>query len=162
MGMMLSEGSILPKDLKGFLIDPDNKSREVTIYSLCKDQPLILFFYPKNMTPGCTIEVQKFRDSHEEIKMLGATIVGCSKDSDSSHCQFINKHKLPYSLISDSKGEIVEAFGVWGSKQMYGKKYLGIERSTFILKENKIIKLFSKVNVKKHIEEVILFLKEIS
>ena len=159
---MISEGEILPDNLKVSLVYPDNTSEEVTIRSLCKNKFLVVFFYPKDMTPGCTIEVQKFRESYEEIRLLGSELIGCSKDSEKSHCTFINKHELPYPLIFDPDGKILDAFGVWGEKKMLGKSFLGVQRSTFVIKDNKIIKVFPKVSVKKHAEEVINFLKHIT
>ncbi len=159
---MISEGNVLPDDLKGRLVHPDNTSEEIIINSLCKDKPLVIFFYPKDMTPGCTIEVRKFQESYEKIRLLGSSVIGCSKDSESSHCKFINKHELSYPLISDPDGKILSTFGVWGEKKMYGKNFLGVQRSTFVIKNNKIIKVFSKINVKKHAEEVVDFLKSIT
>ena len=159
---MLAQGDSFPKNLKGLIVKPDNTSKLVSLDSLSEKRPVVLFFYPKDMTPGCTIEAQKFRDYHKEISEMGAAILGCSKDSEQSHGKFIDKHELPYPLISDPEGEILNAFGVWGQKKMYGKTFLGIQRSTFILKDGKVIQAFPKVNVKKHAEEVISFLKSIS
>ena len=159
---MLAQGDSFLKGLKGLIVKPDNTSESVSLDSLCEKQPVVLFFYPKDMTPGCTIEAQKFRDHHKEISEMGAKILGCSKDSEQSHGKFIDKHGLPYPLISDPEGEILNAFGVWGQKKMYGKTFLGTQRSTFILKDGKVIQAFPKVNVKKHAEEVISFLKSIS
>ena len=156
---MISEGEILPDNLKVSLVYPDNTSAEVMIRSLCTNKLLIVFFYPKDMTPGCTIEVQKFRESYEEIRLLGSELIGCSKDSEKSHCAFINKHELPYPLIFDPDGKILDAFRV--KKKIAGKSFMGIQRSTFVIKNNKIIKVFPKVSVKEHAEEVINFLKHI-
>ena len=161
---MLKEGDIIPDDLQGVLVDSDQIDRsapgkKVFLKDLYREKILVLFFYPKDMTPGCTIEVQRFRDAFDEIKKYNADIVGCSKDSEGSHCKFIAKHGLNYPLISDPEGKILEAFGVWGQKKLYGRTFLGIQRSTFIIKDGKILKSYPKVSVNKHSKEIIEYLK---
>ena len=168
---MLKEGDAVPADLKGYLVTPDivgdegkiiEDVKEVSLSSLYSDQILVLFFYPKDMTPGCTFEVQKFRDQYSDIQELGVNLAGCSKDSSKSHSKFISKYDLSYPLISDPEGKILDAFGVWGEKKLYGKTFLGIQRSTFIIRKGTILKVFPKVNVKIHTQEIIDFLKGIS
>ena len=161
---MLKEGDMIPDNLYGVLVDPDQidgsaPGKQVFLKELYKEKILILFFYPKDMTPGCTIEVQRFRDAFHEIKKYNADIVGCSKDSEGSHCKFIAKHELNFPLISDPDGKILEAFGVWGHRKLYGRTFLGIQRSTFIIKDGKILKSYPKVNVKNHSKEIIEYLK---
>ncbi len=169
---MLNEGDYIPKNLKGTLVTPgdiqkdghaDSEDKEVTLDSLYKEKPLVLFFYPKDMTPGCTIEVKNFRNDHLQIqKIKDIHLLGCSRDEAKSHRKFISKHDLPFPLLSDHKGSITEAFGVWAEKKAYGKTYMGIIRSTFIIdQKGKIIKRYPKVNVINHSSEILAYLKEI-
>lgn len=117
---------------------------------------VILYFYPKDMTPGCTTEACSFRDNYSEIQKRGAVILGISADSIQSHQKFIDKYELPFLLLSDENKEISKAYGVWKQKSFLGKKYLGIERSTFIIdEEGKIKAIFRKVKVSGHTEEVL-------
>lgn len=121
-----------------------------------KGKKIILYFYPKDNTSGCTEEACNFRDKYDEIEKLNAVVIGVSKDSISSHKKFKSKYNLPFILLSDENNEILEKFGVWKEKSMYGKKYMGIERTTFIIDENgKLIEKFEKVKVKGHIDEVL-------
>ncbi|MBA4250158.1 MAG: thioredoxin-dependent thiol peroxidase [Chlorobiaceae bacterium] len=124
---------------------------------------IVLFFYPKDNTPGCTKEACSFRDEIKVIEEENAVVIGVSADSIKSHKNFSEKFNLPFTLLSDEKKEFLQAFGVWKEKSMYGKKYMGIERTTFIIDENGIIKhIFSKVKVDNHSEEVIKLLRELS
>ena len=120
----------------------------------------ILFFYPKDMTPGCTKEACGFRDAYDEIISHGYNIYGVSKDSVASHNKFIAKHNLPFELISDDKNQLCSAFNVWQEKSMFGKKYMGIVRSTFIINDaGLIIKSWPKVSVTNHVSEVLAWIK---
>lgn len=122
---------------------------------------VLLYFYPKNNTPGCTKEACDFRDYNEEIKKLGVEIVGVSKDSVKSHLKFQSKHKLNFELWSDESLNLHKAFGVWVEKSMFGKKYMGAERSTFVINpEGKIVKIWSKVNPLGHAKDVYKYLLE--
>ena len=124
---------------------------------------IVLFFYPKDNTPGCTKEACSFRDEIKVIEEENAVVIGVSADSIKSHKNFSEKFNLPFTLLSDEKKEFLQAFGVWKEKSMYGKKYMGIERTTFIIDEKGIIKhIFSKVKVDNHSEEVIKLLRELS
>jgi peroxiredoxin Q/BCP len=117
---------------------------------------IILFFYPKDHTPGCTIENQNFRDAKTEFDMIGAKLFGISRDPISSHKKFIDKHDLNFPLISDSDEKLCRKFDVIKEKNMYGKKVMGIERSTFIFDSNKqLIKVWRKVKVADHVNEVL-------
>jgi peroxiredoxin Q/BCP len=117
---------------------------------------LILFFYPKDLTSGCTQEACDFRDLSAQLKKKKVVVLGVSKDSQASHQKFIDKHELNFSLLADEAGEVCEKYGVWKEKSMYGKKYMGIERTTFIIgPDGKIKKIFPKVKVKGHAEEVL-------
>ena len=121
-----------------------------------KGKTAIIYFYPKDMTPGCTTEAQEFRDHIKAFEKAGATIVGVSKDSVKRHDNFVAKQELPFQLVSDEEGTLCEDFGVWIEKSMYGKKFMGIQRSTFIVDgKGKIIHAWPKVKVKGHVEEVL-------
>ncbi len=121
----------------------------------------IIYFYPKDDTPGCTKEAINFSDKINDFSSLNTQIFGISRDSPEKHEKFKKKHDLKVNLISDD-GEITEYFGVWVQKSMYGKKYMGIERSTFVIDEQlKILKIWRNVKVSGHVEEVLDFIKNI-
>jgi peroxiredoxin Q/BCP len=121
-----------------------------------KGKTLVVYFYPKDDTPGCTQESCDFRDHFGRLKKEGVEVLGVSKDSIASHQKFKNKYDLPFSLLSDESGELCEAFGVWKEKSMYGRKYMGIERTTVIISgSGKILKVYPKVSVKGHVDQVI-------
>ena len=127
-----------------------------------KGQNLIIYFYPKDDTPGCTVEAIDFSKTKNKFSKLNTKILGVSKDSADKHKKFITKHSLTIDLISDD-GPICEKFGVWVEKSMYGKKYMGIERATFLFDENlKLIKIWRNVKVKGHVEEVLNFVKDLN
>jgi len=116
----------------------------------------VLYFYPKDDTPGCTKEACAFRDGIDEIRDRGALVLGVSVDSVESHKKFKNKHELNFPLLADTDKKVVEAYGVWKEKSMYGKTYMGIERTTFIIdKQGKISHIFPKVKVEEHYDEVL-------
>ncbi|MCK6255767.1 thioredoxin-dependent thiol peroxidase [Fictibacillus sp. KIGAM418] len=122
---------------------------------------VVLYFYPKDMTPGCTAQACDFRDKHDEFKDLDAVILGVSTDPLARHEKFIDKYGLPFLLLADEEHEAAELFGVWKLKKNFGKEYMGIERSTFILdKEGNVVKEYRKVKVKEHIDEVLIYIKE--
>jgi len=122
-------------------------------------QKVILYFYPKDMTSGCTQEACDFRDSFPKFEKINAVVLGISKDALKLHKKFQEKYNLPFNLLSDESGEVCEKYDVWKEKSMYGKKYMGIERTTFLIDESgKIIKIFRKVKVKGHINEILEFL----
>lgn len=117
---------------------------------------IVLFFYPKDNTPGCTSEVQAFRDNYEDFKDADTIILGISKDSLKSHENFIEKHKLPFDLISDTDEQLCKQFDVIKLKKMYGKEYMGIERSTFLLDRTGVIQYeWRKVRIKGHVNDVL-------
>ena len=126
------------------------------------DQNIVLYFYPKDNTSGCTKEACSFRDEFPKFGKLHAVILGVSPDSVESHKKFVEKYNLPFDLLSDEKKEIVQKYDVWKEKNMYGRKYMGVVRSTFIIdKDKKIRKIFDKVKVADHNKEVMEALKEI-
>ena len=121
-----------------------------------KGQRLVLYFYPKDDTSGCTKQAISFTQHLDELAALGATVLGISKDSPASHDKFIAKHDLGISLASDELLETCQAYGVWVEKNMYGRKYMGIERSTFLIGEDgKLLKIWRKVRVANHTETVL-------
>ncbi|MBN9543565.1 MAG: thioredoxin-dependent thiol peroxidase [Alphaproteobacteria bacterium] len=127
-----------------------------------KGKRIVLYFYPKDDTPGCTVEAQNFRDLTPEFNEHNTIILGVSKDNVDSHSRFKSKYCLPFNLLSDINGELVEAFGVWVEKNMYGKKSMGIERSTFIINEaGEVIKSWKKVSVNDHAKEVLEYIKSL-
>ena len=100
---------------------------------------VVLYFYPKDDTPGCTAEACNFRDNYQGLTAQGIVVLGVSVDDEKSHQKFITKHNLPFPLLADTDKQIVEAYGVWGEKNMYGKKYMGITRKTFLINEDGVI-----------------------
>jgi thioredoxin-dependent peroxiredoxin len=121
-----------------------------------KGKPAVLYFYPKDDTSGCTKEAIDFTAKLKDFTKLGATVIGISKDSVASHDKFAKKHKLGVELGADEDGRICEAYGVWVEKSMYGRKYMGIERATFLIDGNgKIARVWRKVKVPGHAEEVL-------
>jgi peroxiredoxin Q/BCP len=128
-----------------------------------KGKNIVLYFYPKDNTSGCTKEACNFRDDFPRFEKLNAVILGVSPDSVESHKKFTGKYNLPFKLLSDEKKEVIEKYGVWKEKSMYGRKYMGVERSTFIIDKNgKVKKIFRKVKVADHYKEVTETLKELS
>ena len=122
---------------------------------------VVLYFYPKDMTPGCTTEACDFRDQYENFAGVNAVIIGVSPDPQSKHEKFIKKHGLPFVLLADEDHRVADAYGVWKLKKNFGKEYMGIERSTFIIdEEGKLAKEWRKVKVKGHVEEALDFIKE--
>ena len=124
-----------------------------------KDQAgryVIVYFYPRDMTPGCTTEAQEFRDAAERLAALDAIVVGISKDTIASHCKFRDKHDLNFPLLSDEDGKVLEKYDAWGEKTLYGKTSMGIIRSTVVIgPDQKVVKHFPKVRVKGHVEKVL-------
>lgn len=121
-----------------------------------RGKKVVLYFYPKDNTPGCTKEACSFRDAYDDILEAGAVVIGVSKDDASVHEKFKDKHNLPFYLLSDLDNAVIEAYGAWQEKKMFGKTYMGIVRSTFIIDENgRIIKIYPKVKIDTHVEEVL-------
>jgi thioredoxin-dependent peroxiredoxin len=121
---------------------------------------VVLYFYPKDATPGCTTEALGFRDAQAALKKLGAVVLGVSKDSVESHCKFIAKQELNFELLSDPEGTVVEKYGAWGEKNMYGKKSMGIIRSTVLIDAEGVVrKVYPKVKVDGHVAQVLEDLK---
>ena len=126
-----------------------------------KNKFLIIYFYPRDNTPGCTDEAKDFSKLYKEFKKLNCEIIGISKDSIESHKKFISKFKIPFQLLSDEKIIALKKYGAWGEKSMYGKKFMGIKRTTVLINpKGKITKIWSNVKVKDHAKEVLNCLKE--
>lgn len=133
-----------------------NEKGETVSLDQYKGQKLVLYFYPKDNTPGCTSEACDLRDHYSTFKKKGYEILGVSPDSAKSHTSFINKYDLPFSLLADEDHAVAEAYGAWGEKSMYGKKYMGILRKTFVIDEQgKIEKIIEKVDTKAHAAQLL-------
>ncbi|SFB10134.1 peroxiredoxin Q/BCP [Bacillus sp. cl95] len=121
---------------------------------------VVLYFYPKDMTPGCTTQACDFRDRFEDFSSADTVVLGVSPDPISRHQKFVDTHGLPFLLLVDENHEVAEKYGVWTLKKNFGKEYMGIERSTFVIgKEGKIVKEWRKVKVKGHVDEALEFIK---
>jgi peroxiredoxin Q/BCP len=140
---------------------PDQDGKPVSLASLIARGPVVLYFYPKDMTPGCTIEACSFRDNSSNLRALGAQVVGVSADSPTSHVKFIAKQSLNFPLLSDPANTVTKAYGVYKMKSLYGHQFMGIERTTFIIGRDGVVKqIFPKVKVNGHTEEVLASLKQ--
>ena len=140
---------------------PDVNGKKRTLKEFL-GRKVVLYFYPKDMTPGCTTEACDFRDAFPNFKKLKAVVIGISPDSVERHKKFIEKYELPFILLSDEKKTVLEKYGVWKEKNMYGRKYMGVLRTTVLIDEKGIVrKIYPKVKVKGHVEEVYNDLKEI-
>ncbi|HEX8248167.1 MAG TPA: thioredoxin-dependent thiol peroxidase [Pyrinomonadaceae bacterium] len=147
---MLNEGDIAPD-----FTTKDQSGKEVNLSDF-RGERVVLYFYPKDDTPGCTKQACSLRDSYDAFTEKGIKVFGVSNDDEASHRKFISKFSLPFDLLADTEKEIVNAYGVYGEKNMYGKKYMGINRTTFLIdEEGKIKKIFKKVNVDEHADEVL-------
>jgi peroxiredoxin Q/BCP len=134
---------------------PDQDGKKVSLKDF-RGKRLVLYFYPKDSTPGCTIEACSFRDNIGRIAGKKATVVGVSADSSGSHQKFRTRHDLPFTLLCDESKEIVTLYGVWKEKKLYGLKFKGIERSTFVIDEKGVIThIFRKVKVRGHVDEIL-------
>jgi peroxiredoxin Q/BCP len=147
---LLEEGALAP-DFTG----KNQNGEEVSLSSL-KGKKVILYFYPKDNTPGCTAESCNLRDNYLDLTSKGFEVIGVSPDSEKSHTNFIAKYDLPFNLIADSEKEILKAYGAWGLKKMYGKEYEGVLRTTYVIGEDgKILKVFANVKTKDHSAQIL-------
>jgi thioredoxin-dependent peroxiredoxin len=147
---MLKEGDPAPD-----FTAHDERGQNVRLTSL-RGQRVVLYFYPKDDTPGCTKEACSFRDQFQDFKDAGIRVLGVSLDSEDSHQAFISKYNLPFSLLSDTDHSVSDAYGVYGEQAWGGKSFMGVSRKTFLIdEEGKIRKIFDKVNVEQHADEVI-------
>jgi peroxiredoxin Q/BCP len=147
---MIKEGDAAP-DFEA----PDAEGNTVRLSDL-RGQKVVLYFYPKDDTPGCTKEACSFRDSHSVFEEHGIKVLGVSLDDEVSHRKFADKYSLPFALLADTDHAVADAFGVYGEKQFMGKKYMGVSRVTFLIdEEGRVRKVFDKVNVEDHADEVL-------
>ena len=152
---MLKEGNKAPS-----FNMPTNRGENASLTKL-KGQKIVLYFYPRDDTPGCTKEACGFRDDLSKYKRAGAVVIGVSRDSVESHEKFVKKFDLNFMLASDKDGDVCEKYGAWRLKNMYGKEYFGIGRSTFLIDtKGKINKIWPKVKVDGHVDEVLKAVKE--
>ncbi|MBX2841566.1 MAG: thioredoxin-dependent thiol peroxidase [Flammeovirgaceae bacterium] len=133
--------------------DQDGNNIQLTKF---KGKKVILYFYPKDNTPGCTVQACNLRDNYAALLEKGYVVIGISSDSEKTHKKFIEKHELPFPLIADTEKEIHNQFGTWGEKSMYGRKYMGTFRTTFVINEEGIIEeIIEKVKTKDHTNQII-------
>jgi len=133
----------------------DQNGEETTLSKL-KGSPVVLYFYPKDNTSGCTKQACGFRDDYAAFEKAGARILGVSPDPVTSHAKFADKHELPFTLLADPEKTVCQAYGVWKEKSMYGRKYMGVERTTFLIDAEGIVRqIFPKVKVTGHVEAVL-------
>lgn len=149
--MELAIGSNAP----GFNL-PTDSGENLSLSEFFDKKNVVLYFYPKDDTPGCTMEAKDFRDKIDDFSSLNTVIIGVSKDSITCHSNFKAKYSLPFYLVSDENAEILKKYGVWVEKSMFGKKYMGIERTTFLIdKQGKVAKVWKNVKVSGHVDEVL-------
>ena len=152
---MVKEGNKAPD-----FSEKNQDGKPVKLSSFKGKKNIVLYFYPKDMTPGCTTEACDFRDQFKKFK--NTVILGVSTDPPERHQRFIDKYGLPFELIADENKKVANKYGVWQEKKLYGKTFMGIVRSTFIIDKKGVVrKIFQKVKVKEHVDEVLEILKEI-
>ena len=133
----------------------DQNGNKITLAEF-EGKKVLLYFYPKDMTPGCTVQSCNLRDNYKALLDKGYIVLGCSADSPARHIKFIEKYDLPFSLISDESKEVVNAYGVWGLKKFMGKEYMGISRTTFVIDEKGMIEeIIEKVKTKEHASQIL-------
>lgn len=148
--------SLLTEGTKAPVFAGKNQDGEIISLEQFKGKKVILYFYPKDNTPGCTAESCNLRDSYEDLLGKGYEVVGVSPDSEKAHLKFIDKHNLPFNLIADTEKEILKAYGAWGLKKLYGREYDGVLRTTYIINEEGLIeKVFAKVKTKDHVNQIL-------
>ncbi|WP_068677634.1 thioredoxin-dependent thiol peroxidase [Oceanobacillus sp. Castelsardo] len=147
------------KVVKDFTL-PNQNGEQISLSDF-RGKNVVLYFYPKDMTPGCTTQACDFRDQHESFGKLNAVILGVSPDPAERHQKFIDKHDLPFELLADEEHKLADEFDVWKLKKNFGKEYYGVERSTFIIdKEGILQKEYRKVKVAGHVEDALTYVKE--
>jgi peroxiredoxin Q/BCP len=140
----------------------EDQSGKTVKLSDFKGKTVVLYFYPKDDTPGCTREACAFRDEHSALKKAGAVVLGVSPDSGPSHAKFAGKYKLPFPLLADTDHAISEKYGAWGEKSLYGRKFMGITRSTFLIDASgKVARVWPKVKVDGHVDQVLEAIREV-
>lgn len=153
---MIEEGKKAPAFA---LKDQDGKTVKLADYA---GKPVVLYFYPKDNTPGCTTEACDFRDQHGKLQKAGAVVLGVSPDKETTHAKFAGKFGLPFSLLADTEHAVAEKYGSWGEKSLYGRKFMGIIRSTFLIDPaGKVARVWPKVKVAGHVDEVLEAVKSL-
>ena len=135
-------------------------SKKVVEFKKIKSKYIILYFYPKDDTPGCTLETRDFNSYYNKLKKLGCEIFGISRDNIESHLRFKKKYCVKFDLLSDENKSVIKQFKVWGKKKFMGKEFMGLIRSTFLIKDNNILKEWRNIRVKGHAEEIYNFIKD--
>jgi thioredoxin-dependent peroxiredoxin len=152
---MIEEGSPAPD----FELTSD--SGETVKLSSLRGKPVVLYFYPKDDTPGCTTQACGIRDSYREFEQAGAVVLGVSPDDEKSHVKFRKKHELPFTLLADTEHEVAERYGVWGEKKFMGRTYMGVKRWTFVIAEDGTVKkVFPDVKPAEHADNVLAVLRD--
>ncbi len=152
---MIEEGSPAPD----FELTSD--SGETVKLSSLRGKPVVLYFYPKDDTPGCTTQACGIRDSYGEFEQAGAVVLGVSPDDEKSHVKFRKKHELPFTLLADTEHEVAERYGVWGEKKFMGRTYMGVKRWTFVIAEDGTVKkVFPDVKPAEHADNVLAVLRD--
>ena len=142
---------------------PNENGEMISLKDFAGKKYVVLYFYPKDSTPGCTTQACDFRDAYEDFSKLNAIVLGVSPDGVASHEKFIGKHGLPFSLLVDEERIVAEKYDVWKLKKMFGKEYMGIERTTFLIDPTgTVVKEWRKVKVKGHIEEALMTLEQLT
>lgn len=155
-------GQLEGKQAPAFSLENEN-GEMVSLEQFKGKSYVVLYFYPKDSTPGCTTEACDFRDAQENFEELNAVVLGVSPDHAASHEKFINKHSLPFSLLVDEDHAVAEEYGVWTLKKNFGKEYMGIERSTFLIDPTgTVVKEWRKVRVKGHVEDALTTLQQLT
>lgn len=155
--MALEEGQAAPQ------IELLSHKGEMVRLSDYRGKKVIVYFYPRDMTPGCTTQACDFRDHYEQFEAENTVIMGISTDSAERHRKFIDKYQLPFVLLVDDEHQAAEAYGVWVQKNMFGKKFMGIQRATFVIdEEGKLLKAWHKVKVKDHVAEALAYIQSIA
>ena len=156
MGEWIEEGTKAPD----FTLQADDGTK--VKLSALRGSPVVLYFYPRDDTPGCTREACAFRDEHSALQKAGAVVLGVSPDSEATHAKFAGKYKLPFPLLADPDHAVSERYGAWGEKSLYGRKFMGIQRSTFLIDgSGKVSRVWPKVKVDGHVDQVLEAIREI-
>jgi peroxiredoxin Q/BCP len=144
-----------PGDKAPDFLSKDQNGKEIKL-SDYKGKKVVLYFYPKDLTPGCTVESCNFRDNYSLLKEKGFEVIGVSADDEKKHLKFIEKHELPFTLLADTEKEVINAYGVWGLKKFMGKEYDGIHRESFVIDENGVVEhVVHKVKTKLATEQIL-------
>ena len=150
-----ADAGLVGKKAPAFTL-PDQDGKVVSLASLTARGPVVLYFYPKDMTPGCTVEACSFRDNSSKLRAIGAQVVGVSADSPASHVKFIAKQSLNFPLLSDPDNAVTKAYGVYKMKSLYGRQFMGIVRTTYLIgPDGKVARRWDNVKVDKHAEDVL-------